>query len=274
MNAKEVRRRLQSQYDRGNFTSRDELISFGVDRGWVIKRNSLNYITFEHERWDGPKKRVRIKVEFDDEEEFAKFKLRQKQLRILSNPYRRRAYFSEEPHSLSNYDIRWVYVLFARTATEAAAYVGHTSRVSARLRGHLRSKSTQKSSGPLQTWATNHGIVLNFAVVGLIHGHMGKSEATRQATLLEGFWAQRAKLNGVKLPGEEGWGQFPPQPHDLDFQLGWEMVLDIAKPVSEIVDKVYDFNQICIADIAVSKIQEKYKKQWELLHQMDDLIRL
>jgi len=260
MKAYEIRKWLQREYDQGKFESRKELLEFGEARGWLIKRNSLKYITFECNDWSGDRKRARIKIDFQDEESFLEIKDQEKWQRFINNPYSRKAYLQKEPHSIPSYDIRWVYVIFAQVDSDYAAYVGHTSTISTRLKGHLRSKSTQRSSGPLQVWATEMDAVLQFAVVDLVHGKLGRAKATSKATNLEGFWTERARTSGVRLPGVEGWGQFPTQPPDPDYLEGWNKVRTAAKPVPSIIAKEYDLKDVCVKGLDISEVRKKFEK--------------
>ena len=259
MHSREIKKRLQSQYDRGVFASRQAIIDFGQERGWVIYRNTLKYITFQFDGWEGKKKRARIKIDFQDEELFKVTKEDERKQRLIENPYSSKALLFREPHSLPSYDIRWVYVIYIRIDDQYFAYVGHTSTISTRLKGHLRSKSKLRSSGPLQVLASNSGATLKFAVVDVVHGKLGRGKATSMATNLEGFWTERARASNVQLPGVEGWGQFPTQPEDPDYLAGWGKVLEAAKPINRIIAKEYDLNEVCVSGIDTSIIRKRFE---------------
>ena len=263
MRAREVKKRLQSQHDRGVFATRQALFDFGQERGWELYRNTFKYVSFQFEGWVGKRKRVRVKVDFDDEDVFLNIKALEKQKRLLATPYRKKAYFAEEPHSLAGYDIRWIYVIFARDGDEYCAYVGQASRMSSRLKGHLGSKRLSKSSGPLKLWAAARGVELHFAVVDVVWGDLGKGPATSKAAYLEGFWTERARKNNVALPGVEGWGQFPQQPDDPNYREGWGEVLARAQPMSRIIANEYRFDEICLNAIAFDEIRDQYERQWQ-----------
>lgn len=250
---------MQSQYDRGVFADRQSMIDFGQKRGWVLHRNAFKYITFQFDRWEGTKKRVRVNVNFDDEELFHAMKADEKKQRLVENPYSRKAFLLREPYSLPCYDIRWIYVIYISIEDKYFAYIGHTSTISTRLKGHLRSKSKRRSSGPLQALASESGAVLKFAVVDVVHGKLGRSKATSKATNLEGFWTERARASGVQLPGVEGWGQFPTQPDDPDYLKGWGKALEAAKPINRIIAKEYDLNEVCVSGLDISVIRKRFE---------------
>lgn len=253
--ARTIKQQLKLRIDRGEFSTRQDLLDYGAEQGWTLWRNGQNYLTFGDERWTGRQKRARVYVEFGDEADFPKAKVRKS---IPLTPYYKNGYLRREPFSTDGLDIRWVYILFARSGAETAAYIGQASRMSRRLKDHLRNRREEKGSGPLQSWAAGQGAQLKLVIAESIAGGLGKAEATRQATYLEGLWTERARLNGVLLPGVAGWGQFPPQPADPEFTRAWSEALKAAQPISRILAGELDFGDVCVSGASFDAIHDDF----------------
>lgn len=259
MKAREVKKELQRRYDSGEFPDRETLIAYGEAQGWKIWRNRETYVTFGDDSWEGSQKRIRIKVSFDAEPKSKPCKVQQWQsgISVFDEPYLTKGYLAREPFSTPEFDMRWVYVIFAEARGETAAYVGQAARITRRLKGHMRSDSG-RSSGPLQSWAKRQGALLHFVIVGSVAGKLGKAEVTRRATALEGFWTERARLNGAYLPGVENWGQFGPQPHDLHYKPMWEAALEVAKPLDDILAGGLDFESVCMEAAEFETVRRQF----------------
>ena len=259
MKAREVKKQLQRRYDNGEFPDRETLLAYGEAQGWTIWRNRETYVTFGDEGWEGNQKRIRIKVSFDSEPKSEAPKVRQWQsgISIFEKPYLTKGYLEREPFSTPIFDMRWVYIIFAQAHGETAAYVGQAARVTRRVKGHMRSRS-DKSSGPLQSWAKGQGALLQFVIAGSVAGELGKAEVTRRATALEGFWTERARLNGVHLPGVESWGQFPAQPPDPEHKQKWAAAMKAAKPLDDILAGGLDFESLCLEDANFETVRRQF----------------
>lgn len=254
----QTRNWLQAQIDDGIFLTRQSVIDYGLQQGWVLVGNSPKSIRFENDGFPGDRKRFGVRIDFDDHETLARTKELARLKAIVENPYSSRRYFLNEPYSRPNAQLRFIYILVATHAAESVAYIGQSSTISKRLKGHLKRKVRSASSGPLRTWAEARAAPIRFCIVDMVCGDMGKGEATRLATCKEGLWTHRARRAGVTLLGVEGWGQFPKQKDAIDDVKKWEIAAKFARPADPMFDVQLDFQAVCLPTVDLDKARSRF----------------
>ena len=163
--SRDARKFLQSRLDAGAFSSRNSLIAYGKEQGWVLKSNSSSRVKFTCERFIGSRKTFGVKVHFGDETELSRSKETERLKHRMAKPYSQSRHFIDEPYSRPDAQLRFIYILIATSQEKSAAYIGHSSTITKRLHGHLKRKIRANSSGQLRTWANSE----NIPILSLIH---------------------------------------------------------------------------------------------------------
>lgn len=254
----QTRNWLQARIDDGFFLARQSVIDYGLQQGWGLVGNSPKSIRFENEGFPGNQKRFGVRINFDDHEALARTKEFARLKAIIENPYSSRRYFLNEPYSRPDAQLRFIYILIATHASESVAYIGQSSTISKRLKGHLKRKIRSASSGPVRTWAEARAAPIRFCIVDLVFGDMSKGDATRLATYKEGLWTHRARRAGVSLLGVEGWGQFPEQKDAIDDVELWEIAAKFAQPAGLMFDVQLDFQSVCLPSVDLDTARSRF----------------
>lgn len=99
----------------------------------------------------------------------------------------------------------YIYALVAEHGSEVACYIGQTIRLDRRMRDHLRTAGTERSSGKLFDYAHLHGCDVKVVVLDVVPKTVVEKHDFSSAALAEAEWCSRAENAGMHLPGIDTW---------------------------------------------------------------------
>ena len=184
--ARAFKRILQADIDSGAVADHTAMFSRITERGFEVRRNGEDYVSFKDS--DGLKARVYFSFENPTA-------TRRNSLSMERRKQRHR-------HAVGCY----VYALVAISSSSVAFYVGQTIRLDRRMRDHLRTAASDRSSGKLFEYACEHGCDVRVAILEVVPKAAIDMHDFRLSALIESSWFLRAENAGMELPGSETWG--------------------------------------------------------------------